>query len=82
VTGAGSMIGVHFSETMPSSERDLASTNHLAAQLLRVYLELDGFVSRGLSFLSTAHTGEDVHRLVAAFDRALRRLQAEGALEA
>lgn len=82
VTGVGSMVGVHFSKVMPSNERDLVSSNHLAAHLLRVYLELDGFVSRGVSFLSTAHTVEDVDRLVAAFERALRRLQAEGALEA
>ncbi len=82
VTGVGSMVGVHFCGTMPSNERDLVTTDHVAAQLLRVYLELDGFISRGLSFLSTAHTGEDVHRLVAAYERALRRLQTEGALGA
>jgi glutamate-1-semialdehyde 2,1-aminomutase len=81
VTGVGSMVGVHFTQATPSNERDLVSSNHLAARLLRVYLELDGFVSRGMSFLSTAHTEEDVDRLVAAFERALHRLRAEGALE-
>lgn len=78
VTGMGSMTGVHYCEKMPSSQRDLVTSNHLVASLMRIYLELDGFISRGMSFVSTAHTTDDVDNLLAGFERALRRLQAEG----
>ncbi len=80
VTGLGSMFRVHLTPTRPESPRDLVMANGLATHLLRVYLELEG-VLRGMGFVSTAHTEDDVDRVVAAYDAALGRLESEGLLE-
>ncbi|MGH3825886.1 MAG: aspartate aminotransferase family protein [Pseudonocardiaceae bacterium] len=80
VTGMGSMLGVHLTPTRPASIRDTAGADRLAAQLLRIYLELDGVVARGISFLSTAHSEEDVDRVVASHDKAMTRIRQEGCL--
>ena len=80
VTGMGSMVGVHLTPKRPTSRRDMTGANHLASALLRIYLELDGVVARGLTFLSTAHTTDDVDRIIDSHDKALTRIQKEGCL--
>ncbi len=49
---------------------------------LRMALNLEGvdIGSRGTGFLSGIHQGEDVKQLIIAFERALRRMRAEGIL--
>lgn len=80
VTGMGSMLGVHLTPNRPENVREAVGGNQLASQLLRIYLELDGVVARGLTFLSTAHSNDDVDRVVESHEKALTRLQDEGVL--
>jgi glutamate-1-semialdehyde 2,1-aminomutase len=80
VTGMGSMVGVHLTPKRPENRRDMVGANHPASALLRIYLEMDGVMARGLTFLSTAHTADDVDRVIDSHDKALSRIQQEGCL--
>jgi len=80
VTGMGSMVGVHLMPNRPESRRDMTGANNAAAALLRIYLEMDGVIARGLTFLSTMHSEKDVDRIVASHENALARIQQEGCL--
>jgi glutamate-1-semialdehyde 2,1-aminomutase len=72
MTGLGSMIAVHFQEAPPRNARDAARSDAALARQLHAFL-----LARGISyltpamphfFLSTAHTDEDLERLVDAAD--------------
>jgi glutamate-1-semialdehyde 2,1-aminomutase len=82
VTGHGSIWGgPYFTPSAPSTIRDIAQGNELAARLLSIYLLLDGVLITGtphLNFLSAAHTDDDVDRVLLAHEKAIKRLQKEG----
>jgi glutamate-1-semialdehyde 2,1-aminomutase len=81
ITGIDSMWGVHFSPASPSTVRDKGQDNAVAARLLAAYLLLEGVLMSSpvhLSFVSTAHTEEDVDTVLEAHRAALTRMRREG----
>lgn len=84
VTGTGSMWGgPYFTGAQPTCIRDVAASDQLAARLYSSYLILEGVLMTSpphLNFLSTAHTEEDVNRVIDAHKAVLARLQGIGVL--
>jgi glutamate-1-semialdehyde 2,1-aminomutase len=85
VTGEGSIWGgPYFMDWEPASIRDLVHCNQAAGSLLSTCLLEHGVLMTApahLNFLSTAHTEEDVDRVVEAHHEVLKLLQSEGCLE-
>ena len=83
VSGVGGMWGTHFLPREPRSVRDLGVRDQLKGQLLHHYLLAEGVAMSApvhLSFLSCAHTSDDVDRVVEAHRGALRRMVADGVI--
>lgn len=81
VTGIGGMWGTHFLSREPHSVRDLGGRDQLKGQLLHHYLLQEGVAMSApvhLSFLSCAHTSEDVDNVIDAHRRALGRMVRDG----
>jgi glutamate-1-semialdehyde 2,1-aminomutase len=80
VTGLASMWALHFSSAPPKSIRDLSDVNERAAKVLPSYLRREGVFISGsrLSFVSTAHTDDDIDAAVEGVARALARMKADG----
>lgn len=81
VTGIGSIWGLHFSASEPSSVRDKQRDNQTASRLLAAYLLAEGVLMSApvhLSFVSTAHDSADIDAILAAHRRALARMKEEG----
>lgn len=78
VAGPGPMFQVYFTDgTQVGDYRDFAATDRAKNRALQQRLAERGInvTTRGLWFLSTAHTDADVEATVAAFSSALRELQ-------
>lgn len=83
ITGVGGMWGTHFAASPPRSVRDLGQRSDFKGQLLHHYLIREGVAMSApvhLSFLSSAHTADDVDEVVEAHRTALGRMIKEGAL--
>jgi glutamate-1-semialdehyde 2,1-aminomutase len=81
VTGAGSLWGIHFSDSAPTSIRDLSEANRWAARVFPAYLLFEGVMVAApyhLGFLSTEHSDEDIDAVIDAHRRALGRMKADG----
>ena len=84
VTGVGSIWGIHFTPSEPHNVRDQRAANHDTNRILAAYLLLEGVLTSSpvhLSFLSTAHTEDDVDEVVAAHVRALSRMKKEACFD-
>jgi glutamate-1-semialdehyde 2,1-aminomutase len=80
-TGMGSMWGLHFMKSRPTSLRDLRGSNREASRLLAAYLLLEGILMSSpihLGFLSTAHREDEVSAVLDAHRTALARMKADG----
>lgn len=85
ITGIGGMWGTHYGVTgEPHSVRDVGSRDDQTKwKVLHHYLSQEGVVVSApehLSFLSCAHTSDDVDNVIDAHRRALSRMAKEGLL--
>ena len=79
---AWSMFHLHFGEAEIRSSRDLSGDLREAEQEFYLHLLYHGVVIPGLhlAFLSTAHTPEDVDRVIEAFQQSFRDVREMGLL--
>jgi len=78
-TGVGSMFAVHAVRGPVKSIRDLREANRAAGAGLGLLYRRNGLhISPSHGFLSTAHTDEDVTRLIEIYQAAMGELRAQG----
>jgi glutamate-1-semialdehyde 2,1-aminomutase len=81
VTGEGSIWGTNFTAAEPDSRRAQLDANKAVANVASSYLLTEGVLVSAplhLGFLSTAHTEQDVDRVVEAHRRAFSAMLSEG----
>jgi glutamate-1-semialdehyde 2,1-aminomutase len=81
ITGVGSMFGLLFVPAVPKSRRDLVGINEEAALALPSYLLREGVLMIAPihnSFVSVAHTKDDVDVVIEAHAKALNSMRADG----
>jgi glutamate-1-semialdehyde 2,1-aminomutase len=83
MTGVASMFCTHFTDKEIRSARDLIHENMEAAKAFYPYLLLEGvFVPNvHMGFISTAHTEEDIDRIIVAHCKALKKVREAGLLK-
>jgi glutamate-1-semialdehyde 2,1-aminomutase len=80
MTGVGSMFCTHFTDKKIESARDLADTNAKAAEAFYPHLlKEDVFIPNiHMGFISSAHSEEDVERIILAHCKALEAVRQLG----
>jgi glutamate-1-semialdehyde 2,1-aminomutase len=78
VTGAGSLVNLHFAERAPRNASEAAATDKESLRLLHLAMLLDGILiaPRGMVTFSTATTEQEVDRVLDTMGSALRRIAA------
>jgi glutamate-1-semialdehyde 2,1-aminomutase len=78
-TGVGSMFSMHATPGPVSSVRDLHKGNRAASAGLGLLYRKNGLhISPSHGFMSTAHTDEDITRLIEIYKNAMRELRVQG----
>ena len=78
-TGVGSMFWMHASRGPVNSVRDVRQGDRFAAPGLRLLYRKNGLhISPNHGFMSTAHTDEDITRLIEIHKAAMEELRAQG----
>jgi glutamate-1-semialdehyde 2,1-aminomutase len=77
VTGAGSLVNLHFAERAPRNASEAAATDKESLRLLHLAMLLDGVLiaPRGMVTFSVVTTEGEVDRVIQTLDGAMRRLQ-------
>jgi glutamate-1-semialdehyde 2,1-aminomutase len=80
MAGTASMFCTHFTDKEIKSARDLIHENMEAAKAFYPYLLLEGvFVPNiHMGFISTAHTEQDIDRMIVAHCKALKKVREAG----
>ena len=78
-TGAGSVFSMHAVPGPVSNVRDLYRGNGVASAGLRLLYRKNGLhLTPSHGFISTAHTDEDITRLIEVYQKAMEELRAQG----